>query len=513
MKKVNHNIRYINTIYSMPPIDFGKQANTMNIFQNSKNKAIAIIFAVLMLSGCTINSQQRETPESLNIAFSAFKNTKSLQSTIIPQKWWTIYDDPELEKLIEIAMTDNPSLQLYTARLKAAQAVMRQSSSTRFPALDIYTMTDYSRTSPTTKEGIARGGTALRDPGYNTGISIAWEADLWGRISNLIKATQEEVSVAIADQNAILLSVSAEVTIAYWQLRAAEADYGMMQSAHKFSLEAEELMTSRYDRGFVNELDVNRVHVERVNAETGMEEANRRRILMEQRLAELLGRPPVKLSILRAQSQSSMLPAPPKIEPGVPANMLSRRPDLAASAHNIRKYAATISIAEADLYPNIRLVGDFGVASSSLTNLLQRNSGQFSIGPLEVTLPIFDGGLRRAKLAQVNAQYNEAIASHKILLLKAMREVDDALANIQSWQRQTSSYEEALRAAKRAESIALSRYKRGFTNYLEVIDAQQAAVTAERGLIHSKEQLIYSSVMLIKSLGGGWHESNKNNDV
>lgn len=500
-------------INSMPPIDLGEQANTMNISKNPKKRAIAIISAVLMLSGCTINSQEKETPESLKTVFSAFKNTKSSQRTIIPQKWWEIYGDPELKRLIEIALTDNPSLQLYAARLKAAQAVMWQSSAARFPTLDIYTKTDYSRTSPTTKEGIARGGTALRDPGYNTGISIAWEADLWGRISNIIKAKQEEVSVTIADQNAIMLSVSAEVAIAYWQLRAAEADYEMMQSTHKFRLEAEEVMTSRYVRGFVNELDVNRVHVETVNAETGMEEANRRRILKEQRLAELLGRPPVNLSILRTQSHSSMLPAPPKIDPGVPANMLSRRPDLAASAHNIRKYAATISIAEADLYPNIRLVGDFGVASSSLTNLLQRNSGQFSIGPLEVNLPIFDGGLRRAKLAQVNAQYNEAIASHKILLLKAMREVDDALANIQSWQRQTSSYGEALRAAKRAETIALSRYKRGFTNYLEVIDAQQAAVTAERGLIHSKEQLIYSSVMLVKSLGGGWHENNKNNDV
>ncbi|MGF6190525.1 efflux transporter outer membrane subunit [Serratia sp. 2723] len=480
----------------------------MPIFQHSNSKVIPITFAVLFLSGCTVASNPKETAESLNGALSVFKNASSMQSTFIPQKWWEIYDDEALKALIETALVGNPSLQIYAARLEAARAVMRQASAARFPTLDIYTTTDYARTSPTTKEGIARGGTALRDPTYQAGTSVAWEADLWGRIDNSVKSASEEVSIALADREAIKLSISTEVAIAYWQLRAAEADFAMMQSAHQFRLEAEKLMTSRYRGGFVSELDVTRVRVERINAETAMEEANRRRIITEQAIAELLGHPIVGFSVPRSQMHSDVLPTSPEIEPGVPANMLVRRPDLAASTHNILRHASNISVAEADFYPSIRLVGNFGVASSSLSRLLQRNSRQLSLGPLEITLPIFDGGLRHAQLAQANAQYDEAIATHKLLLLKAMREVDDALVNIQSWQKQTSSNEEALLAAKRAEHIALSRYKRGLTSYLEVIDAQQAAVTAERGLIQSKAQLLYSNVLLVKSLGGGWHEKN-----
>lgn len=478
----------------------------MHTFRHLNSRVTPIIIAILLLSGCITAPQLKETAESSNLALSVFKNAKSSQSTFIPQRWWEIYDDEELKGLIETALAGNPSLQIYAARLKAAQAVMRQTSAAWFPTIDIYAATDYARTSATTKEGIARGNTTLRDPAYQTGASVAWEADLWGRVDNSVKAAKQEVAIAAADQDAILLSISTEVAIAYWQLRAAEADYTMMQSAHQFRLEAEKLMTSRYRGGFVSELDVTRVRVERINAETAMEEANRQRVITEQSLAELLGRPAVGFSVQRSQTHSEVLPTPPKIEPGVPASMLARRPDLTASTHNIRRYAANISIAEADFYPSIRLVGNLGVASSSLSHLLQRNSEQFSLGPLEITLPIFDGGRRRAQLAQANAQYDEAIATHKRLLLKSMREVDDALVNIQSWQQQTSSNQTALKSARRAEKIALSRYKRGLTSYLEVIDAQQAAVAAERGLIQSKVQLLYSSVLLVKSLGGGWHE-------
>lgn len=471
-------------------------------------KYLVFIVASFSLLGCVINPPNtEEVTKNLNSKFSTFRNINVSQGTFIPSKWWTVYKDKKLDMLIETAISNNPSLDIYMARIKSAESLIQQSSSIKLPNLELFTNANYERTSPTTKEGIARGNKALEAPGFHIGVKTSWELDLWGRINNLTNIEKENLSMAIIDKEAMVLSISTEVAIIYWKLCAAEIDYKKIKSIYALNLEAIKVISSQHLRGFVNELDVANANIERLAIEVDLEEANRRYIILEQALAELLGVTSSEQSIQRDILIGNNLPTPPQIEPGLPATVLSRRPDLTISSHNIKKYAFNISVAEADLYPNIRLVGDFGFASQSLTNLLRSNSGQFSVGPLQITLPFFDGGLRQAKLRQANAEYDETIALHKVLLLKAMREVDDNLADISSLNRQITLYKEALNVAKKAEKIAVSRYEKGFINYLSVIDAKKISISTERKLIKSKENLLNSSILLIKSLGGGYEKS------
>lgn len=468
-------------------------------------KYLVFIIFPFSLLGCVISQPNtEEVTKNLNFKFSTFRNTNISQSTFVPTKWWTVYKDKKLDMLVETAISNNPSLDIYMARIKSAESLIQQSSSLKLPSLDLFTDANYERTSPTTKEGIARGNKALKAPGYHVGIKTAWEIDLWGRISNLTNVEKENLSMAIIDKDAMVLSISTEVAIIYWKLCAAEIDYKKIKSIYDLNLEATKIISSQHVRGFVNELDVADTNLERLTIEADLEEANRRYIILEQALAELLGLSSSDLPVQRDTLIDNSLPIPPQIEPGLPATVLSRRPDLTISAHNIKKYAFNISIAEADLYPSIRLVGDLGFASESLTNLLRSNSGQFSVGPLQITLPFFDGGLRQAKLRQANAEYDETIALHKVLLLRAMHEVDDNLADISSWNRQVILHEEALDIAKKAEKIALSRYEKGFINYLSVINAKKISINTERRLMQNKENLLNSSILLIKSLGGGY---------
>jgi multidrug efflux system outer membrane protein len=220
-------------------------------------------------------------------------------------------------------------------------------------------------------------------------------------------------------------------------------------------------------------------------------------------LATLTGRPIAEFSVATADT-THQLPPPPLISPGLPADILARRPDLAESAQNIHAQLAMREIAKTAFFPSIRLTSDFGYSSKALKDLLKTDSQEFTWGPIAISLPILDGGRNRANLAAAEAHYQEAIAVYRSQLLIALREVDDALTDIQSYEEQVRIRHQSLDAARRAVLVSKLRYEKGVANYLQVADSERSALTVEREALLSRTQALIASVQLVRALGGGW---------
>jgi len=458
-----------------------------------------------LLAGCAGIPAQFE-PAAEPVPPVAYQNDAPANdqvSAAIPVEWWQAYQDPDLSQLIASTLQQNPSIDIAAARLAAARAQWQSLDAERQPRVNAGAGASDGETSENTPSGLAMGRRSVQGAKYSIGVDASWEWDLWGRRARAVEAGEARLAAAQADVAGMRLALSAETALYYWQLRAAEADQALLENTSNVRAESEQLLSSRLDAGLIGEFDVVRARVELANAQADVEDARRRRALAEHALATLTGRP-LRDFAVAAWKHDRILPVPPAVGPALPADLLARRPDLTASANLVRAQLAQRGVAAAAFYPMIALTGDFGFASSSLYDLARSGSRQFNIGPLTLSLPVFDGGRNQANLALAEARYDEAVAVHRNTLLVALREVDDALTEMKARQLQIRAQQLSLASAQRAADIARARYDKGMTSYLDAIDAQRSVLAIERGLLQSRARALFVSVQLVRALGGGW---------
>ena len=277
----------------------------------------------------------------------------------------------------------------------------------------------------------------------------------------------------------------------------------ILKNALATRLESNQLVEARFNAGLSNELDVSRTRIERANAEADLHEVQRQRNNLEHALATLVGATPT--APLLASSEAA-LPLPPAIPVGLPASLLSQRPDLASGVANLRAANAQIGVAEGAFYPSLSLTGNFGYASENLHTLTQGSARNFSAGPLSLSLPIFDGGRNKANLKLAQARYDEAVANYEDRLLTALREVEDALSDVQERSKQGDVQAYAQQAAARALLVAQARFDRGVSTYLDVTDAQRSSLAADRAATQIRTQRLLAAVAVARALGAGWTE-------
>jgi len=331
---------------------------------------------------------------------------------------------------------------------------------------------------------------------------LSYELDLWGRVKRVVEGADAQALATQNERDGVILLLSAQVASTYWQLRGMDAELAILKQALAARTEAQQVVEARFDGGLTNELDVARTRIERANAEADLHEVQRQRNLLEHSLAVLTGASPSEP--LTAALNDSVLPEPPAIPVGLPASLLAQRPDLAASVAGLRAANANVAVAEGAFYPSLTLTGNFGYASESLSNLATGGARQFSIGPLALSLPLFDGGRNKANLALQQARYAEAVANHEGKLLTALREVEDALSDVRQRQRQGEAQAQSQQAAARAVLVANARYERGLSTYLDVTDAQRSSLAADRAAAQIRTQRLLAAVAVARSLGAGW---------
>jgi multidrug efflux system outer membrane protein len=477
-----------------------------NIQFNTVTRGVLALAVAAALSACGTIGPDFKAPAG--VATPAWRHVQAGQqdqAARLPADWWTVFGDATLTQLEERALHDNPNVRAAAQRLAQAQAQLGVVRAGERPTLNVGASVANSRTSAETPMGRTFGGKSIAGNTYEVGASFAWELDLWGRVRRVVEAADAQALAAQDDRDGVLLLLSSQVATTYWQLRGLDAEMAILDNALATRRESQGLIEARFNAGLSNELDVSRARIERANAEADLEEARRQRNTLEHALAVLVGSSPSQ-PVLAAQAGA--LPQPPSIPAGLPATLLDQRPDLAGSVAQLRALNAQVGVAQGAFYPSLSLTGNFGFASEQLKDLAGASARQFSVGPLALSLPVFDAGRNRANLAAARARYDEAIANHEGRLLTALREVEDALSDVQQRARQGDVQDQARQAAARALLVAQARYDRGLSTYLDVTDAQRSTLAADRAAAQIRTQRLLAAVAVARALGGGWTQGS-----
>jgi multidrug efflux system outer membrane protein len=410
--------------------------------------------------------------------------------------WWKTFRDPELDGLVGRALAANQSLAAAAARVEQARASAGLARSAYFPSVGVGASVDRSRTSRTTDNQfpVAQATT------HRGAIDASWELDLFGRVRRLNESARAEASASAADFENVRLALTAEVATSYFSLRALDRETALVADGVALRRRALELVQSRRSNGAATDFDLARAEAELASTEADAAALANRRAALQNALAVLLGEPAPAFSV---SGPSDPLSAPPAVPAGLPSELLERRPDIAAAESALAAANARIGVAKAAFFPAISLTGSAGYASGDIDRLFNSDSRLWSIGP-SLYLPIFQGGRNRSNLARSRAAFDESVALFRQRVLVAFREVQDALTATQLLADQAAAQDRAVGAARRAGTLAQTRYDAGYVNYFEVIDAQRTVLTAEREAAQLSAQRLVNSVGLIKALGGGW---------
>jgi NodT family efflux transporter outer membrane factor (OMF) lipoprotein len=411
--------------------------------------------------------------------------------------WWTAYGDPLLDQYETRLQGSNPTLAEAVARYDASRALAQQAESLGLPSLGMGGQLSRNRQSNnrplrSASQPSLYGAEAL-------GGAFSYELDVWGRLRNLAAAGAAEAQASAADLETAKLGLEAQLADSYIRLRALDAQAALLNDAVKAYARALELTKARYEDGIVSSLDVGGAQTQLESARGAVADLAAQRAIYEHAIASLVGEPASSFAIAPAP----MTLALPPVSAGLPSTLLQRRPDVAAAER--RAFAANrrIGVARAAFFPQIDLAAAGGWQSTSLSSFLTPGDTYWMLGP-QLALSLFDGGLRRGKLAQAQAELRGANAAYQAQVLRAFQEVEDQLATLNHLSDEAQHEDAAIGAAKRTEDVALTRYEEGAVNYLEVVTAQTAALDAQRLGIEVQTRRLQASVNLIRALGGGW---------
>jgi multidrug efflux system outer membrane protein len=459
------------------------------------------VFAALPSVGPDYSRPTAPAPAAYRDAenFGTWK-TASPADAFARGEWWKLYADAALDELEARSLAANQDLRAAAARVEQARAAAGVARSAYWPQIAIDGSVTRERTSTTT-------GNVFPEPlttTYRAPLAAAWEIDLFGRVRRQTESARADAEASAATFESVRLSLTAEVAANYFSLRALDREVAIVRETVGLRRRELELMTKRRTSGAATELDTARAETELANAEADSESLANSRAVLKNALAVLAGEPASTFSL----SSIEVAPAnPPAIPAGLPAELLERRPDIAAAERALAAANARIGVAKAAFFPAISLTGTAGFASGDIDSLVHADSRIWSIGP-SLYLPILQGGRNRANLERSRAAFDESVAAFRQRVLVAFREVQDALTATQLLAAQSAAQDRALASARRAATLAKARYDAGFVAYFEVIDAQRTALATERASVQLAAARLNNSVALIKSLGGGWHHGS-----
>ena len=458
------------------------------------------MLGLFVMAGCTAPLPIARPADP--VAPSAYKTPTAENAVQVTEAWWTLFDDPQLNALEQQALASNPTLAIAAARVERARAQWASVFSELAPRLSADGAAQRFRTSRdvATAPFIAGQRRAIEDNQFSAQATLGWEFDVWGRIQRSSEVAQSQLQSASLESDAMRLTLTTDVAAAYLQLRGLDDEARILEAATQSRRDALRVVQLRYDVGVITELDLERARTELANAQADATDLARRRNGVENALALLTGQAPSALRLPRAQTNKLQVPV---IATGIPSDMLKRRPDIAQAQAQRRAAFAQIGVAQAAFYPQIRLTGAAGLASSDLMSLLSAPARLFALGP-SISIPVLDGGRNQANFRAAQAGLDEAQANFQQRVLVALREVDDALSELAHRSTMAQAQQQAITASSRAARVASLRYERGAASYLEVTDTQRTQLAAERALAQTRAAQWIATVQLVKSIGGAW---------
>jgi NodT family efflux transporter outer membrane factor (OMF) lipoprotein len=414
--------------------------------------------------------------------------------------WWALYGNEELDDLQKRLIAGNPTLAAAVANYSQARALADQARAGLFPSLGV-------------SGGVARNRESLNAPlrgpttptYFNTNSlsgSVSYELDLWGQIRNEVAAGEANSAASAADLENARLSLLAQLVDDYIQLRSLDRDSAILDESVEAFARALTLTEQRHDAGIAPGLDVAQAQTQLNAARSQAAQTLAQRALMEHAIAALLG---ISASTFSLKPQIVNIELP-QIPSGVPSTLLERRPDIAGAQRRMIAANANIGVARAAYFPSLTLGAQGGFQSTGFSNWLSAPSSFWAIGP-NALLSVFDGGLRRAQVAQARAEFDASAANYRGTVVGAFQQVEDSLATLNHYHDAAVDEKAAVDAAQRTLDFSLALYKQGATDYLTVVTSQTALLQAQLQSLNLDTIQLTASVDLIRALGGGWQDS------
>ena len=416
-------------------------------------------------------------------------------------KWWEIFGDQKLNQLEEQVAASNQDLKVYEARFREARAAIRFNRASQFPTISTaptiaYTKsTDYSPSFPSKINETSTGE-------YVLPFDLSYELDLWGRVRRTVAAAREEAQATSGDYEGAKLSIEAELAMDYFELRSADAQKQLLDDTVKAYSDDVQLTTHRFKGGAAPRSDVAQAQTQLDTTRVQDTDVTVQRAQFEHAIAILIGKPPADFSL----AETPLDTHPPTIPPGLPSELLQRRPDIAAAERRMAEANQQIGIAKAAYFPTVSLEGTAGFAGTQGANWFTWPAGFWALGPV-LAQTLFDAGRRRATSESARANYDATVATYRQTSLTAFQEVEDNLAALRILQNEAQQQDQAVASAKDSLHLFTNRYKGGVDTYLQVITAQTIELANERNAIDILRRRMDASVLLVKALGGGWDAS------
>lgn len=413
--------------------------------------------------------------------------------------WWEVYGSPELNDLEIKALKSNQDLKSAFARYEQARAQASFARADYFPTV----LGNASGNRSGLSRNVANAATNNVYNDYSVSGDLSYELDLWGRVRNNVEAASSGAEASKADLATAQLSLAAELATDYFALRADDSSQTILDDTVTAYQKALDLTQSRFKGGIASQTDVDQSILQLANARTQAADMHLKRAQLEHAIAVLVGEIPSSFTLKPAPLEAKV----PPIGTALPSALLERRPDVAAAERRAKAANANIGVARAAWFPQINLLGSFGVESTSTGNLFTAPSEIWALGP-SALLGFLDVGHISALNTGARAAFDEAAANYRSAALNAYKDVEDSIVAMRQLEMENSTQTDATKAADRVLVQEQDRYTGGIVNYLNVVEAQNSDLQAKLASVDIEARQLTASVQLIKALGGGW-----NNDV
>lgn len=459
--------------------------------------------AALLLGGCAaVGPEYKGAPRvpAITSGLPSTSQSSAVTDTSPPDKWWRLLNDPILDRLMVEAMRNDTDLRVATENLRAARAFLVETKTGREPQMDADASLGREQDSIAT-----HGNPLTRQNAYtatSASLGLSWELDIFGRVRRRIEEANADAGQAAALRNDVLRIVLANLASAYIGLRGAQQRDAVIRRNIDNQKRTLDLTETLFQAGAASELDVVRARAQLRDTQAALPTVQADETNALNRIALLTGRGPGQVD--KELTRPGPLPTLPAFAPvGKPADLIRRRPDIRAAERALASATARIGVTTADLFPTVTFNANVGVQAAGLSNVTSGGADFFSFGPA-LSWNLFDRRAIYARIRQAKAGARAKLANYKGVVLRALQEVDDAVAQNLRERQRNFNLKAALADSRRAADLARTRYREGAESFLVVLDAERTLLNAEEQVTQSNTALDQSLVNIYLALGSGW---------
>lgn len=467
---------------------------------------IVLAAAGLLFSACAVGPKYRrpdvQTPPSYKEQAPGSDQWKTANPSdgALRGNWWELFGDAQLNQFEQMVAVSNQNVKQADARFRESRALVAFNRANYKPAITSQPAINSTYTSHTLG---ARGFGGGQFTQYNLPFSVSWEPNFWGRVSLAVENSIAAAQASAADLENMRLSMQADLAADYFQLEGLDMEERLLSDTIAAYDKALQLTVVRHTSGVASRTDVVQAQTQLDSARALLTDLGVSRAQFEHAIAVLTGQPPSTFTIPPGQIRSVPLPIPP----GLPSQLLERRPDIAEAERVVAEANAQVGLAQVAYYPSVVLAASGGLQSSSITKWLTWPSRIWAVGP-SMAQTLVDFGRRHAQAQQVAAAYDAAVATYRQTVLSSFQEVEDNLAALRLLAQEAVQQDAAVKGAEESLQLEIDRYKAGTASYLEIITSQTIALTNERAAVQILQRRMTAAVQLIRALGGGWDSSS-----